>query len=243
MSGWCRCRRRSSRRWPSYLNSGTAGRRDDRPGVRRVERTDAWQWPVVGGGSRSRSWRGAGRAGSRRTGPVTSYATPASPGCAKRAWRSKRCKHKPVTARSNRPASILHLGADWLADEYRRAPKRSTPKRRSGRPDERPHRTSLAVIVEIGRAGTQPRRGDHLGRDRLDGHRKWPRPWPATWTNSPCRPGRRRSPRRSDVAVQFAECVTVTDPSCVTAWPWSKRSPISRTTSDGSPAGPAGTAR
>jgi len=39
---------------------------------------------------------------------------------AKQAWGSKRCKPSPVTARSIDPG-LSHLGADWLADEYRRA--------------------------------------------------------------------------------------------------------------------------
>lgn len=51
---------------------------------------------------------------------VTSCATRASPGSVKPAWRSKRSKRRPVTARSNRPA-CMHLADGWLAGEYQRA--------------------------------------------------------------------------------------------------------------------------
>jgi len=69
------------------------------------------------------------------TAPVTSCATPASPiarGRDRPRGRSQAQAGPPLHLFD--PASILHLGADWLADEYRAPPRPSRPRRSWGWP-------------------------------------------------------------------------------------------------------------
>ena len=93
---------------------------DERRAVRLAQRTASGP-AALGRGTRRDRARRAHACRSRRTAPVTSCATPASPACARRACPSRRSRPRPGTAPSPPPGSICTSGADWLADEYRRA--------------------------------------------------------------------------------------------------------------------------
>ena len=105
INGWCRSRTRFFTSPRAYLDT-------ERPADAATDRV----FVVLKGPNRGQPLtakgleeiitgaRTAGRA--RRMGRATSCATPASPGCERRACRSKRCRPRPVTARSRRPRSI-----------------------------------------------------------------------------------------------------------------------------------------
>ena len=63
-----------------------------------------------------------------RTGRVTSCATRASPGCARAAWRSRRCRPRPVTARSRRRGSTCTSAPTGSPMSTSERPRRSKPK-------------------------------------------------------------------------------------------------------------------
>ena len=98
---------------------GTAGRRGDGPGVRGVERPTRGA-AVVGRGL-DEVLAGARAGPGWCTGPVTSCVTPASPGCARRAWPIEALQAQAGHRSIASTRIYLHLGDDWLADEYRRA--------------------------------------------------------------------------------------------------------------------------
>ena len=98
------------------------------------------------------------------TAPATSCATPASRGCARRAWPSKPSRPKPDTARSPRRGSISTSASTGLTTSTAGPPKPSRPRRSWGRPDERARPSTSRT--------TASRRRDargHVGPDRHAG--------------------------------------------------------------------------
>ena len=134
--------------------------RDERPTRRRTDRvfvTLKGPTPRPAADRRRRRRDPRRRPPPRRAGAGdVSSAAPhlPDPAARSRAWRSKRSRPRPVTARSSRPAIYLHLTDDWLAGEYRRAAeridadaRRRAPRDAGDRPDERRRRRTAEPWV------------------------------------------------------------------------------------------------
>jgi site-specific recombinase XerD len=107
-----------------------------------------------------------GRAGWR-TAPATSCATRASPGCEKAAWRSRRSRPRPVTARSRRHASSCTSAPTGSPASTSALPRRSRPKPRWERRDEPGPRCCPGALTRP--ADGSAEEAVHVGRDLRPG--------------------------------------------------------------------------
>ena len=93
---------------------------DHGPAVRRAEGTTAGT-AAVGSRARRGAHRRPGSGRADAAAPATSCATPASPGCGRPAWPSRRSRPRPATAPSPRPGSTCTSAMTGWPNEYRRA--------------------------------------------------------------------------------------------------------------------------
>ena len=167
--------------------------------------------------------------------PATSCATPASPGCARRAWPSKRSRPRPDTAPSRRPVSISTSASTGSPTSTAAPSKRSRPRRLSGWPNERARTIAAAPAAPPGRRDARSHLAQIAARAPV---------MVATMASYldqlevSARPG---TVAGAELTLRFfAHRVTEADPSCVSVARIGR--PTSRTSSAGSShveAGPA----
>ena len=203
----------------------------DGPRVRGVEGSAAWTRVVERGTGRVLSKRASGPISC--TGRVTSCVTRASRGCVRVAWRSRRCRPRPVTGRSRRRASICISAPTGSPTNTSEQPKRSKPKRRSEQSDERAKRRLRSHAAPTGGVS---RRSCSRGRKCSSERPAWRRRWLAISTSSRCRHGR----RPLTPMTTRCGCSLGTSPPSMPPAVRCRRSSIvtSRHTSSGWPAGP-----